>query len=117
LNRFPPLDKHLAQVRFVRGKALTSDVDWIVPVVPADSFDDRTMADPLLEQLSKKKKRCRALKADCDDLHLLIAYDQAHPYCLPIETPRRRVGEPREAAATLVADRGPFSGAFLFIAA
>ena len=116
LNRFPPLDKHLEQVRFVPGKALTSDVDWIVPVVPADSFDDRTMADPLLERLSKKKQQCRALKANCDELYLLIAYDQALPYCSPIETPRRRVIETaREAAAALAADRGPFSRAFLFI--
>jgi len=50
LNRFPPLDKHLEQVRFVPGKALTSDMDWIVPVAPVDSFDDRTMADPLIRR-------------------------------------------------------------------
>lgn len=93
LNRFPPLDKYLEQVQFVAGTPLSSDVDRIVPVVPTDSFDDRTMADPLLEQLSKKKIQCRALKADCDELHLLIAYDQALPYCSPIETPRRSVGE------------------------
>lgn len=52
LNRFPPLDKQLEQVRFVPGNALTSGVDWIVPVAPTDSFDDRTMADPLLEQIA-----------------------------------------------------------------
>jgi len=82
------------------------------------AFDDRTMADPLIQQLSKKKmKRRRTPNADCDDLHLLIAYDQALPYCSPIETPHRRVSETaREAAASLAADRGPFSRAFLFVA-
>jgi len=116
LNRFPPLDKHLEHVTFVPGTALTSDVAWIEPVPPLESFDGRTMADPLLEQLSKKRKRCSALKTDCDELHLLIAYDQALLYCSPIETPHRSVCETaREAAAALAADRGPFSRAFLFI--
>jgi hypothetical protein len=119
LHRFPPVDKYLERViSFAPGEAFTSDVDWILPVGHADFFDDRTMADPLLRQIAKKKEQCRVRKTDCDDLYLLIAYDQALSYCSPIGTPHRRgVDETaREAAAALAADCGPFSRAFLFIA-
>jgi hypothetical protein len=112
LHRFPPLDRHLQQIKFVPGQAFTSGADWIVPVVPADSFDDRT-APNALDELISKKKRCRSLKTPCDELYLLIAYDQALLHCSPIT----KVGAiAKEATATLAADRGPFTRVFLFLA-
>jgi len=113
LHRFPPLDKHLQQIKFVPGQAFTSGADWIVPVVPADSFDDRTAPNALDELISKKKKRCSNLKTSCDELYLLIAYDQALLHCSPIT----KVGDiAKEATARLAEDRGPFNRAFLFLA-
>ena len=128
MNCFPPLKKCLELVGFRQRSleddstmraALTSDshVDWIVPVGRFDSFDDSTMLVPLQELLRKKQARCRALKTHCDELHLVIAYDQALPYCSPITTPRRSVEDiAREAAAELSMDRGPFSCVFLLVA-
>ena len=105
LNRFPPLDKYLQQIKFVPGPAFTSDADWIVPVVPAGWFDDRT-APNALDKLISKKKSYSSLKTPCDELYLLIAYDQALLHCSPIT----KVGEiAKKAAAGLAADRGPFN--------
>ena len=117
LSRFPPLDKYIEQVQFVPGKTSGPDVDWIVPIGHCDSFDDRTMVDPLLNQLSKKTRKAHGpLKVGCDELFLLIAHDQALPYCSPISTPRRSVKKTvREATAAFEADRGPFTRAFLFL--
>ncbi len=113
LNRFPPLDKHLQQIKFVPGEAFTSGADWIVPVVPAGWFDDRIAPNALDELISKKKKSCSSLKTPCDELYLLIAYDQALLHCSPIT----KVGEiAKEAAVRLVADRGPFNRVYLFLA-
>ena len=117
LHRFPPLDEYLESVKFAPGQAMTSGVDWIVPVSRADTFDSRTMVDPLLGLLKKKALRCRALKTPCDEVDLVVAYDQALGYCSPIETPQRGITEiVKEVSAALAAMSHPFTRAFLFIA-
>jgi len=66
-----------------------------------------------LDELISKKKRCRSLKTPCDELYLLIAYDQALLHCSPLT----KVGDiAKEAAVRLVADRGPFDRVYLFLA-
>ena len=128
MDRFPPLEECLEYVGFwprsledenLLPDASTSspDVDWIVPVGWFDSFDDSTMLVPLRELLRKKRARCGALKTPCDELHLLVAYDQALPYCSPIMTPNRSIREiAMEAVAEISADPVPFSCVFLLIA-
>jgi hypothetical protein len=117
LHRFPPLDKYLQLITFAPGDAMTPGADWIVPVNHVDSFDSRTMVDPLLVQLRKKAHRCRALKTPCDEVHLVVAYDQALGYCSPIATPQRRISEiAKEASVAFAAISHPFTGALLFIA-
>ena len=88
-----------------------------MPAGRFESFDDSTMLVPLLELLREKQRRCRALKTHCDELHLVIAYDQAILYCSPITTSHRSVQDiATEAVAALSTDRGPFSYVFLLIA-
>jgi hypothetical protein len=117
LRCFAPLDKYFECVRFAPGKPLSRGIDWIVPGGPVMWFDDRTMVEPLLELIQKKQVKCRRLKTPCKELHLIIAYDQALPYCSPICTPCHPIDEiAKEAANTFAADPGPFTGAFLFVA-
>jgi hypothetical protein len=117
LYRFPQIDKCFESVRFVLGEALTSGVDWIVPAGRFDTFDERTMTDPLVQQLRKKAMLCRTLRTPCDEVCLVVTYDEALPYCSPPGTRRQSVQDiAREAAEALVADRSPFTHVFLFIA-
>jgi len=117
LYRFPPIDKCFESVRFVLGEALTSGVDWIVPAGRFDTFDERPMTDPLLQQLRKKAMLCGTLRTPCDEACLVVTYDEALPYCSPLGTRRRSVQDiAREAAEPLVADRSPFTHVFLFVA-
>jgi hypothetical protein len=68
LTRFPPLNHYLEHVSFVPGRAKTSGGDWIVPIGATDSFEDGWAAQTMLELLQEKRKRCRALKTECDDI-------------------------------------------------
>lgn len=114
LHHFPPLEKYLQLIIFAPGEGMTSGADWIVPVNHVDTFDSRTMVDPLLVQLKKKVHRCRALKTPCNEVHLVVAYDQALGYCSPIATPQRRISEiAKEASVALAAISHPFTRAFL----
>lgn len=82
-----------------------------MPASPVDWFDDNTMLDPLRKILRKKQARCRTLKTDCDEMHLVIAHDQAIPYCSPVTTLNRAARDIASEAvvAELSIDRGPFS--------
>jgi hypothetical protein len=117
VHRFPPVDKYLELITSATDDAMTSDVDWIVPASRVDTFDNRTMVEPLLKLLKKKALQCRALKTPCDEVHLVVAYDQALGYCSPIETPKWRINQiVQEASAALATMSHPFTRAFLFIA-
>jgi hypothetical protein len=106
LSKFPPLGKYLIQVCFSAGISSASGVEWIVPVTPMYTFDDRTLLAPLLDRLEKKAEKCRKLKTPCDSLHLVISYDQALGYCSPVTMPMAAII--KEMALALDAFPGAF---------
>lgn len=111
LARFPPVDKYLAQIHFVAGSSEASPYEWIVPVRRTDSFNERTMIEPLLTRVDIKIGKCRTLKTECDALYLVIAHDQASGYCSPVTTRISRILE--EVASMASTNHWPFRNVFL----
>jgi hypothetical protein len=120
LTAWPPLGLYLREVQFHPGKTRWGEgIDWILPPAHMDTFDDQTMTAPLVNLISEKiaKYRTRPMQTVCDELVLLVFFNQGVMYNTPIQTPRRNaqmiVDDVRMA---IPEDHGLFSRAYLFLA-
>jgi len=120
LSNWPPLDRYLESVHFHPGQSQwTEGINWILPAAHVFIFDNTTMITPLACLLSEKiaKYRTRPMATPCDELVLLVFFNQGVMYNPPIQTPRRTaemvVDEVRKV---LPQDHGPFSIGYLFLA-
>lgn len=120
LTSWPPLGKYLKEVHFDPGQSQWAEgINWILPASPVFVFDDTTMITPLVCLLSEKIAQYRTvpMATPCDELVLLVFFNQGVLYNPPIQTPRRTaemvVDEVRRA---LPQDHGPFSLGYLFLA-
>ncbi|MDR3738088.1 MAG: hypothetical protein P4L40_03620, partial [Terracidiphilus sp.] len=120
LAPWPPLGKYLTEVHFHPGNSKWAEgINWILPPAPGDSFDEQTMADPLLDLIRNKvtKYQQRPIATPSDELVLLVFLNQGVMHNSPIETPRRSVEMLVQDLRSQVADeQGQFQRAYLFIA-
>ena len=120
LTGWSPLGFYLRGVQFHPGKTKRGEgIDWILPPTPFDSFDDQTMVEPLQQLISDKlaKYRKRPMGTSCDELVLLIFFNQGLMYNSPLGTPRKPVKTLVEDVRGHLPDDGsPFQRAFLFLA-
>jgi hypothetical protein len=120
LTPWPPLDKYLKQVQFNPGHTKWAQgINWIVPPAHGDSFDEKTMAEPLVQLIRGKISRyqARQMATPSDELMLLIFFNQGLMYNSPIETPRRPIANLAEDVRRRFASgHDPFQRAFLFLA-
>ncbi len=92
LTPWPPLSVYLREVQFHPGATKWGEgIDWILPPAPFDSFDDQTMVEPLLQLISDKlgKYRKRPMGTSCDELVLLVFFNQGLMYNSPLGTALR----------------------------
>jgi hypothetical protein len=123
LARFPPLGDYLDYVEFAPGnKIFAAGIRWILPPCHVDSYDEKTLLNPLLGMIREKVDKYQGftpqtLKTPCDEFVLVIFYNQALLYCSPVETPNFGLSQIARIAGDEFRRRpGPFSKAFLFIA-
>jgi len=119
LSSYSPLDRHLLEVHFHPGQTRWPEgTKWIVQAVDVDWFDDRTIVEPLLRLLRKKLMKYRKHQIEgCDELVLLVFFNQALMFNSPLQTPRRRIEVIVEEVRSKVHDdTAPFQRAFLFLA-
>ncbi|HOL72933.1 MAG TPA: hypothetical protein PKW45_15905 [Bryobacteraceae bacterium] len=121
LTGWPPLGVYLKEVHFHPGQSRWPEgINWILPPAHWDTFDDRTMRDPLLNVISAKITKYqtrRPMATPCDDLVLVAFFNLGVAYNSPIETPRRTLeGLVMELRAALPQHRGPVSRGYLFVA-
>jgi hypothetical protein len=117
---WPPLKSYMTEVQFHPGQTKWGNgINWVLPALHWDTFDDRTMTEPLMELVSAKvaKYTAHPMAAMCDEYVLLVYFNQGLMYNSPIKTPRRNVSmlvdEVRDRATS---DHGLFSRAYLFLA-
>jgi len=120
LSRWPPLGVYLKEVHFHPGQSRWSEgINWILPAAHCDTFDHSTMRNPLLNVISAKitKYQTQPMATPCDEVFLLVFFNQGVMYNPPIETPRRTLDDLiTEIQAALPQHRGPFSMGYLFVA-
>jgi hypothetical protein len=120
LTPWPPLSVYLREVQFHPGTTKWGGgIDWILPPALLDWFDDQTMAEPLLQLISDKlgRYRKRPMATSCDELVLLVFFNQGLMYNSPLQSPRRPVSKlVEDVRRRLPDDRRPFQKAFLFLA-
>lgn len=120
LTPWPPLFAYLKEVQFHPGQSRWGEgIDWISPAVHVNTFDDQTMAEPLIRLIRDKltKYHSRSMATPSDELVLLAFWNQGLMYNSPIETPWREVRRLVEDVTLLFAkEHEPFQRAFLFLA-
>ncbi len=120
LTPWPPLGTYLSEVHFHPGQSKWEEgINWILPPAHADTFDDKTMAEPLLQLIRDKlaKYHSRPMATPSDSLVLLAFFNQGLMYNSPLETPRRPVELlVEDVRRQLGGEHGPFQRAFLFLA-
>jgi hypothetical protein len=94
LSSYHPLGQYLLEVHFHPGQTQhPAGIEWILPALQLDWFNERTLVEPLLSLIEGKlTKYCkRPIATPCDDLVLLIFFNQGALFNSPLQTPRRPI--------------------------